>query len=130
MDRSLGTDELTVPTSEDMMPLLPVPPPEPVVVRRQVAICGRGTRRHPYFIGDHFGYARRVPEGAGCHRRDRGHRIVASRFPNGYLSDAGDSNTSSSVSGRHHSGVARAQPLDLLRYAGTRGVGYHSLPEA
>ena len=70
------------------MPLLPVPPPEPVVVCRQVAIRGQGMKRHPYFVGDHFGYACRVPEGAGCHRRDRGHRIVASRFHYGHPSDA------------------------------------------
>ena len=94
MDRSLGTGESTIPTSKDMAPPLPVPLPEPIVVRRQVATRGRGTRSHPYFIGDHFGYARQVLEGAGCHRRDRGHRIVASRFPNGHPSDAGDSNTS------------------------------------
>ena len=112
------------------MPPLPVPPPEPVVVRHQVAIRGRGMRRHPYFIGDHFGHARRVPEGAGCHRRDRGHRIVASRFPYGHPSDAGDSNASSLASGRRHSGVAQAQPLDLLRDSGTHGVGYRSSPEA
>ena len=130
MDRSLGTDELTVPTSKDMMPPLPVPPPEPVVVRRQVAICGQGTRCHPYFVGDHFGYTRRVFEGIGCHRRDRGHRIVASRFPYGHSLGVDDSNASSSASSRHHSRVVQAQPLDLLRDSGTRSVGYRSSPEA
>ena len=130
MDRSLGTDESTVPTSVDMMPPLPVPPPEPYVVRRQVAIRGWGTRCHPYFVGDHFGYARRVPEGAGYHRRDQGHRIVASRFPYGHLSDAGDSNASNSISGTCHFGVAQAQPLDFARDSGTCGLGYRSSPEA
>ena len=40
VDRSLGTDESTVLTSDDMMLLLLVPPPEPFIVRRQVAIRG------------------------------------------------------------------------------------------
>ena len=113
MDCSLGTNESTVPTSEDMMPSLPVPPPEPVIVHCQAATCGWGTRSHPYFIGDHFSYTHRVLEGAGCHRRDRGHRIVASRFPNGHPSDAGDSNASSSACSRRHSGVVRAQSPDF-----------------
>ena len=34
------SDDSTVLTSVDMMPPLPVPPPEPVVVHRQVAIRG------------------------------------------------------------------------------------------
>ena len=97
---------------------------------RQVATCGWGTRSHPYFIGDHFSYAHRVLEGVGCHRRDHGHRIVARGFPQGHPSDVGDSHTSSSACGRHHSGVVRAQPPDLPRYTGTHGVGYRSLPEA
>ena len=65
VDCSLRTEESTIPTSEDMMPPLPVPPPEPVVVCRQVTTRGRGTRSHPYFVGDHFNYTRQVLEGVG-----------------------------------------------------------------
>ena len=130
VDRSLGTDASTMPTSEDMMPPLLVLPPEPIVVHHQTTTCGWGTRSHPYFIGDHFGYTCQVLEGVGCHRRDHGYRIIAGGFPKGHPSDVGDSNASSSACGRRHSGVVRAQPPNFPRYTGTRGVGYRSSLEA
>ena len=101
-----------MPTSEDMSPLLPVLLPWSMV-RYQVATRGHGTRSHPYLVGDHFSYAHRVLEGVGCHRRDRGCRIVAGGLPKSCPSDIGDSNPSSLACGRCHSGVVQPQsPID------------------
>ena len=72
-------EEMAFPAHDDKLaspPPLPVPPPHV----HQITICGCGTRVHPYWVG--FKHTpHRVSEGVGCHRQDRGRRMVPSRVP-------------------------------------------------